>query len=142
MIRQKRNCPICNKDVEITSIVADGEGNFREILSCTHTFKFANPHLDEAISISDMVKGEVVHVSTIAEAVPVTVSGASGIPQFASFSGFQGLINNTGQIIIDKLVIYSSQHTEHTTTTTTTNIDYMIYSLTLTKVITLQNRRK
>lgn len=108
---EKRTCTICNKDVEIVSETSHDDYD-DQIMSCGHQSKRKPRASEESISLTEMVQSKVIEVRTIAqEGVPVLVSGPSGISKVASFSGFQGMINNTGQMVIDKLIInYSSRH--------------------------------
>lgn len=120
-IGEKRPCTICNKEVEIIDEARHGNVVDQK-LSCGHTPKRTIHTIEESLSLTEVVQGNAIKVQTIAEGVPILVSGSSGVSQVVSFSGFQGTINNMGQMIInshDITVKYSPQHTETTTTTTT-----------------------
>jgi hypothetical protein len=75
-MEKKRNCPICNKDVDIMHLVPDGE-HFRQMLSCGHSFKFANLRIVQTIPIKDEVELEVIKVRTLGE-TPIFVTDSSG----------------------------------------------------------------
>ncbi len=68
MLRDKRYCASCNKDVEILDVIPL-EDHDEQVLSCGHTFKLVDANASDTISVTDMVERQVTKIRTLPELI-------------------------------------------------------------------------
>ncbi|MDQ6864311.1 MAG: hypothetical protein M3044_10850 [Thermoproteota archaeon] len=120
-IGEKRPCTKCNKEVEIVDEVKDGN-IVHQRLSCGDTSDRTVHRIEERLSLKELVQDDIIRVQTLTkEGAPMQVSGSTGISQMISLAGFQGTLNNTGELVID-LHDFNFNYSPSSISTTSTTI--------------------